>query len=254
MGPLTVKRPTLWFVIPCFQRFELAAISLAHLASVCAELRERGIQADACVIADDANLAVAEGLGFATINRSNEYLGRKLNDGYAYAHDSGADYVIPFGSDDFLTADVIARSLPEADDTISVFRHAGIVNETGTKMVKISITYPGGIGVRIWPLKFFEPLGYRPVPEMAQRAMDGATHESVLRSLGRRKLPFVYHESDPLEIVEFKGTDNLNAYSEVRQAFAETETDDPWGELAEFYPTKMLSDLQALYAREPIAA
>ena len=201
-----MKRPSLWFIVPCFRRFDRTAIALGHLASVCDELRERGVEADACVIADDANLAVAEAHGFALIEQGNASLGVKLNDGYLYAAEQGVDYVVPFNSGALVTADLIVRSLPDGD-VISAFHRSSIVSEDGVKLAKLFITYAGGDGIKVWPLRFFEKCGFRPANEVRRSGMDGSTRDSVKRALRLGKgeeLPFVYRESDALEIAEFK--------------------------------------------------
>jgi hypothetical protein len=99
--------PSLWFIIPAYGRLELARVCLRQLRRTCDALTEHGIEATAVVIADDENLETARELGFGTTVQSNEFLGRKYNDGFQLACDPEynprpADYVMPYGTDDWI--------------------------------------------------------------------------------------------------------------------------------------------------------
>jgi hypothetical protein len=79
--------PSLWFVVPVHGRFNLSAICLRQLRRTCDTLSEQGIDAHAVVVGDDANLDTARELGFGTIERDNEFVSRKYNDGIQLACD-----------------------------------------------------------------------------------------------------------------------------------------------------------------------
>lgn len=76
---------TLWFVVPAHGRERLAAICLKQLRRTCDALSAEGIDATAVVIADDANLDTARELGFGTIERANDFVSAKYNDGIEFA-------------------------------------------------------------------------------------------------------------------------------------------------------------------------
>lgn len=80
---------SLWFVMPVHGRIPLAAICLRQLRRTCDELIQDGIDATAVVVGDQETLdelEVAE-LGFATVERNNEFVSRKFNDGIDLACD-----------------------------------------------------------------------------------------------------------------------------------------------------------------------
>jgi hypothetical protein len=240
-------RPSLWFVVPAHGRLELSRICLGHLAGVCKDLRRRGIDASAVVIANDGNLEVAKRLGFATIEREN-LLGAKFNDGYKAAADNCIDFVVPCGSDDLVDANLIATTLPEGD-TVSAYRRMAIVDEKGERFYIFDVTYDGGSGIKIWPTRLFAPCGYRPAQENRHRALDASTMAGVRKATGR-DIAFVYHKTDGLEIVDFKSPEQLNGYDRIRESFRESkERRDPFAALAKTgrYSAPTLKALQSFY-------
>ena len=89
---LRVARPraaaalvSLWFVVPAHGRLradpDLPAAAAANLR------RARRIEATAVVVACDENLDTARELGFATVQRDNQFLARRYNDGLQLALD-----------------------------------------------------------------------------------------------------------------------------------------------------------------------
>jgi hypothetical protein len=99
--------PSLWFCVPVAGRERLTGICLRQLRRTCDSLTQEGVDATAVIVGDDTNLDTAHELGFATVERDNQYLSRKFNDGMQLACDRRynprpADYVVPLGSDDWV--------------------------------------------------------------------------------------------------------------------------------------------------------
>jgi glycosyltransferase involved in cell wall biosynthesis len=138
-----------------------------------------GIDASAVVVADDPNLDVADELGFATVRRNNQTLGRKFNDGYQFACDPEfnerpVDFVVPCGSDDWIDPQIF-QVLPE--NAIGVFERIAIVNETRTKLAKCRVTgMAAGVGIRIIPARS------SPRPVTGRRRRTGAARSTRARS------------------------------------------------------------------------
>jgi hypothetical protein len=241
-------RPSLWFVVPAWQRVELGRVCLGHLAKVCAKLTQGGIDASAVVVADDENLETARKFGFATIERGN-MLGARLNDGYQAAAENGVEFAAPIGTDDLISPDLIASSLP-VGDTVSAFRKSAVVSETGTQLAVLSLDYDGGDGIRIWPLRLLAPCGYRPAVEDMHRAIDTTTLDGAKRA---RPVVFVYHETDGLDIVDFKTDVQLNGYAGCLRDYGATKLGDPFDILAGRYPAATLKALRKFYGREAAA-
>lgn len=240
---------SLWFVVPAHGRLEMSRACLSQLARTCEELAGGGIHASAVVIAEDENLDTALELGFATVRRANRPLGRKLNDGYELAARAGVDYVVPFGTDDVVDAQLLlAGDLPE--DRIRAHRLSAIVDETGSRLRCVKVTYEGGDGIRIIPTAMLKPLRYRPLDEDRNRAMDTSTTMRLAQVMNLRLGDlFVYRDLHPLQIVEFKSAgEQLNAYQPVADSFGYgTESSTPFAELAAVYPQELLDEIAGVY-------
>src|SRR6187551_1252597 len=121
---------SLWFIVPAYGRFDIARVCLKQLRRSCDAITRGGIRADAVVVADDENLDIAHENGFHGYEQANEPLGRKWNDGYELACREGqADYVVPFGSDDWIDpAAILELPLPGPRE-IRCFRRTAVVSE-----------------------------------------------------------------------------------------------------------------------------
>lgn len=241
---------SLWFVIPAHGRPALSQVCMRQLRRTCDTLTGNGIRASAVVIADDANLDIARDNGFATIERDNRPLGRKWNDGYELAGRIGVDYVVPFGTDDWIDANTLLDLPLPGENEIRCFRRSAIVSEDGRRLAKLHITYDGGDGVRVIPTGLLEPFGFRPAEEDRKRAIDTSVWNS-LRGTGRPSL--VYHDLHPLQIVDFKSHgDQLNPYDDCVKGYRDgKEIKQPWRALAEFYPGEAVEEMRAVYGAVP---
>ena len=99
---------SLCFVVPVYGRLELSGICLRQLRRTCDALVENGIQASAIVVSAADTLSELDviDLGFGWVIRDNQFTSRRFNDGIQLATDpkfnpAPADYVVPFGSDDW---------------------------------------------------------------------------------------------------------------------------------------------------------
>lgn len=235
--------PSLWLIIPAYQRYDVSAVTFPQLAWAGNELiLKHDISARVVVVANDENLDIARMYGFVTLERLNGPLGRKWNDGYEYACRNGADYVAPCGTDDWLDPDYLAQ-LPDTNQ-VRASRESSVVNEDGTRLATIRIGYPGGDGIRIIPTTLLKACGYRPAADHKRRAID----TSVWMTLNQtERYEFVY-SADPLSIVEFKSSENqLNSYGELARGFESVEH-EPWGLLRGRYPGVFVDAAEAMYA------
>jgi hypothetical protein len=238
-----MRRRALCFIIPAHGRLEIAKVCLRQLVRTCEALEHRALVASAVVIADDENLDIARDLGFATVERDNSQLGRKINDGYELASMHGADYFVPFGSDDWIDHRWIR--LPGSGETICTHLSA-VVNEDCTRIARLDIRF--GDGVRVYGRKTLERVGFRPAAEDRKRALDAAT-DSGVSDTGARK---VFHDTDHLAIVDFKSKANLNNYAGCAQHYGNrNETGDVWTQLAAVYPSEAITEMQAVHGLVP---
>jgi len=243
---------SLWFVVPAHRRVALARVCLRQLRRTCDALAQEGVEASAVVIACDENLDTARGLGFATVERANQPLGARLNDGYEFAAYSKVEFVVPFGSDDWIDWRLLV-DLP-ASLSVRCHRLSAAVDATCSRLVRLRIPYAGGDGVRVYPVELFARLGWRPVEEQRRRAIDGSTLARLMRAWPKLKLD--YRDLHPLQIVDFKSQrDQLTSYDALACEYAVgAEDDDPLAALAEHYPAVAIDEMRALHARAMVAA
>jgi hypothetical protein len=253
-----MKIPSLWFVVPAHGRYNLTAICLRQLRRTCDLLEADGVRATAVVIADDENLDTAHELGFATVERNNDYLSRKFNDGMQLACDRRhnphpADYVVPLGSDDWVDHNIFL-DLPKPNVLVG-FQQLAIVREDGRELVTRHINTLGGVGIRIIPRWLIEPFGYRPGDEDRKRACDTSILMNLRQHHSGRMKVFHYHYHNH-QIVDWKSpAEQLNSYESLT-GFKGLVSDDPFEVLADTYPRVALEEMRAHYGlvREEVAA
>lgn len=229
---------TLWFVVPAQGRLEIANVCLRQLRRTCDVLTEHGTLASAVVIGDDENLELARALDFSTVERDNEQLGRKINDGYELAGREGVDYMVPLGNDDWIDPHWIL--LPMNGETVMTHLST-VVNEDCTRMSYLDIRF--GDGVRVYSRRTLQKVGFRPAEEHRKRAIDASTHNGT-----RNLTDTIWHDTHPLAIVDFKSSENLNGYEGCRSHYGGgREVGDVWDRLAEVYPAEAISEMQAVH-------
>lgn len=239
---------SLWFIVPAYGRVELTRVCLRQLRRTCDQLDDHAIDANAVIVANDENLDTARELGFATYEQENHPLGRKWNDGYDVAGRYGdADFFVPLGSDDWVDAGFLAADLP-LDDEVRCSRLSSVVSEDGRHLARLRIPYDIGDGVRIIPRALLKPLHFRPAVEHQPRAIDTSIMERMQRTT--RALRLVYHDTDALQIVDFKSREQLNSYERCL-VYSDGQVTDPWETLTDRYPAEAIREMQAVYGLVP---
>jgi hypothetical protein len=243
---------SLSFVVPVHGRLPLAQICLRQLRRTCDALHDEGVDASAVIVSDQESLDQLEmaSLGFAWVERENDYTSAKFNDGIQLATDprynpSPVEYVVPCGSDDWLDHRLFTEPLPAAN-TIFGFQHMSFVREDGREICSPKIGYAGGSGIRIIPRELLAPLGYRPADEDRMRGCD----TSILSNIRQANpgLEVRHWHLHTRQIVDWKTPGiQLNSYSEVTAIHGADSPADPFVELAEFYPAEALQEMRSYY-------
>ena len=269
------RRATLWFVVPAHGRERITSICLRQLRRTCDSLAAEGLASSAVVIADDANLDTARELGFGTIVRDNKFLSAKFNDGIQLACDGRfnprvVDYVVPFGSDDWIDYRILLERLPGPREVIA-FRHAAFVDETGTQLVSREIDYRGGVGIRVYPREMmarrrrlfaevFAPR-FRPADEDLKRGCDTSILVNVTRTYGGQGPMIVYADQHVHQIVDWKSpnvpgvSNQLNSWSEIVTRFHRgVPAADPFEALRDTFPDEALDEMRAHYGQRAVVA
>ncbi len=241
------------FVVPVHGRLGLAKICLRQLRRTCDALIENGVAASAIIVADAYHLAVLnpEDRGFGWVQRDNKFLSRRFNDGIQLATDPAwnpapADYVVPFGSDDWADYRLFLEPLPDAH-TVQGFQQMSFVREDGREISSTFLDYEGGAGIRIIPRELVAPLGYRPADEDCERGCD----TNILRNMKRfhgDNLTVKHFHLNERQIVDWKTKGmQLNSYDAVTVMRRSEHTSNPFVELAPFYPADALDEMKRYY-------
>lgn len=234
MDTPTVAR--LWFVTPAWRRFALSAVCFEQRRRTIAELAESGIEAHCVVIADDENLELARAAGFDVVERDNEYLGRKFNDGYQYAAEHGADWIVPVGSDSW----VQARYFDPLPDNGAIRTSHYLLTVARDRMAHLEIKPNHGGGPYVMRRALFESSGYRPAKDFICRGTD----RSMIDGLG---VPVTWETRDVsrFQHVSFRGEPHVTDYQRLWFHWGVQEEYDPWDQLAAHYDPQLVAAAKA---------
>lgn len=245
------------FVTPAYRRLDLSEVVFEQRRRAIDDLRAVGIEADCVVIADDENLELARVAGFRTVERSNEQMGRKWNDGYETSVLDGFTHFVPIGSDSLVVPNYFLGIDP-LRDVVTTGEHYALVDERGERLARTLIRDRFGVGPHVVPTRFLEK-PYRPLPETLGRGADGALMAylaAVRRSRplrgGQRGLRFDRVDVGPLQYVGLrtKGL-QMNPYSGLvgRYGTDQLQVAGPrvWEELAGAYGPEIADRLSDLY-------
>jgi len=246
--------PRLWFCVPVHhERVPLAAICLRQLQRTCDNLSLAGVEATAVIVSDRKTLDALDplALGFAEIERDNQFVSRRYNDAIQLAcdlsfNDSPADFVVPFGSDDWADHRIFLEPLPDPD-TIQGFQWVSLVSEDGSEISATHWASEGGCGIRIIPRQLLESLGYRPCDEDRRDGCDTSILFNLKRVHGEAMKVKHFHLHDR-QIVDWKSPGaQLHSYRDVTAIRRSEAVPDPFAVLAEFYPAEALEEMQRHY-------
>lgn len=228
-----------WLVSPAWGRFAVTRLALAQRRHLCDELALRGISADCIVIADDENIDIAGEFGFPAIEMSNTYLGAKVNAGFEYAGEQGADFVAFVGSDDWMHPDLFdtLRFLPVPRPPVVAGRVLTLVDLERGLMRQMSTSYRYGVIPWLIPRWVLEASDFRPLPNEKTRGID------LNLALGLGSKPeWVFHDPHPLARVDFKSDMNMTPYRAASGSPGRHgEIEEPWETLVEKYPAELVS-------------
>jgi hypothetical protein len=236
----------LWLVIPAWKRENVTRLCLAQKQDLCRELAPRGITASVVVVADDGNLDVADEYGFDSIRQEN-VLGLKVNDGFEYACNRGADYVAFCGSDDWIHPDLCERVLSARGRVLSGDLIA-IVDCPRGKLRHISVGGHEGVSPWFVPRAVLEPLRFRPAQDERTAGMEGSLRKSLTETLA-------WDFSDPHKLcrVDFKTDANMSQYAPISKMLGYGSEEDAWETLATKYPQPLVEMARDVSAGKNLA-
>jgi hypothetical protein len=221
----------LWFVTPAWQRYEVSALCFEQRRWAMDRLAESGIETQCVVVADDDNLDLARSFGFATVERDNEWLGRRFNDGIAYAAGEGAEWIVPIGSDSWI-APAYLDPLPDPGVTRTATLYA-----LAARTVLAELQVPGhGVGPYMIHRKRL-PRDKRPADDHLSKGVDGST------LAGLHGLEWEVRDIHPLQYVALRSfaVPQLNPLRHLVRRFGVREhRGGRWERLARVYPPDLV--------------
>lgn len=240
----------LWLVVPAWRRLAVSRFVLAQHAWLIGELAARGLPANVVVIADDENLDIAAALGLHTLERPNEQLGRKINDGIQYAAEQGATWISFTGSDNWLHPDLFS-AIAEADPRrppIVTGNTIATVDMVGAKLRRLVVRSRCGVPPWLIPIWALQPAKFRPIDDARERGIDGSLERGL-----RLRPEWISHDPHDLARIDFKTEENITPYAAIARTLGiGQEEPDPWTLLASRYPAPLVE--QARQAHLELAA
>ncbi len=186
--------------------------------------------ANCVVIADDENLDIARAHRFETLEMNNEYVGSKVNAGFAYAAKQGADYMCFVGSDDWLHVDLF-RPLVDSDNRRNVVlsgREITLVDLSRGVMTTMHNESLHGVIPWLFPVSHF-PL----VPPLWNKGLDWPIYYQL------RELDWIFTDPHPHTRVDFKSDTNITPYSVLGRCVGNTP-EVSLRELEGWYPSELV--------------
>lgn len=230
----------LYFVTPAFDRYELSELCCDQRLDVIATLAEHGIEARCVVVADDANLDIARARGFDVVEQSNEWLGRKFNDGIEFAGKAGADFIVPIGSDSWIDP---AYFLPQLAGN-AVLTAEGYCHVTADRLGEARITHARGVGPFVFPRALLEPTRFRPSVEKTKSGVDSATVRGIIRKYGQ--ITWQMRDLHPFQYIGFRVQPMITPFAQLMKYWGIEEHADPWRILAQHYPAPLVARAERL--------
>lgn len=230
---------------PAYRRLALSEITFAQRALVCKQLAEKGIKADCVVIADDENLDIARQYGFHTVERDNEFLGTKFNDGHEFAFKSGFDFSVPVGSDMFVDYNLFTG----LEDAFTATQYYAVVKSSGNALITMDIEW--GV-LQFIPTRLMAPLDGRPCVEAITRSCDTHTRKRI-KNNNNHELDIVYKRLHQFECVSFQSHfqitsfQRLSTFEGAKMIFGEPEL--IMRPLHEHYPVELLTPIVNYYKK-----
>jgi glycosyltransferase involved in cell wall biosynthesis len=224
----------LWFVTAAHGRYDVTRLALAQRAHLRGVLAGRGIDLRCVVVAEDANLAVAEEFGFDTLEHPNNPLGAKVNAGIEYACEQDADWVCWCGSDDWMHADLFANLPTGERPPIVSGRMIAIVDLEQPRLQRLTVRTNVGAPPWLIPRWALQTSGFRPIREDKERGLDGSLVVGM-----ENKPEWIFRDPHDLCRVDFKSAESMSPYSMFGSLAFGAEV-DPWVALADRYPADLV--------------
>jgi hypothetical protein len=234
---------TLWFVTPAWQRYEITAICLEQRKRVIAELLSHGIEARQVVIADDENLDIARALDCDIVERDNEMVGRKFNDGMEYAGKHGAEWIVPIGSDSWIATDYFL-DLDSPRYTRTSEAYCSVKSDVLAELWVSPDRLAHSAGPYVFHRTLLEPAGFRPSAE-GSVMVDTSTIRGIER---HKRIRWRTHTVHPFQYIGFRAQPMMTSHNNLVRRWGVAKH-NPWSTLRRYYPPDLVERARAAMRR-----
>lgn len=238
-----------WIIVPAWKRYEISKLVFPELRWLKKRLSKE-CNIEVLVVSDDKNIDIASSNGLKYIRSSNDFLGKKFNDGYEYAFNHGADAVIPSGSDSWVHPDAFKNIVKTwyNDNTIWYSTKHAMVSEDGSKLgiakIPTSVDYNKG-ALWFYPRKLMKMAKFRPCNEKQKSSCDRSTINGLKKS--NKVICFKENDIIDLQYLAFKNNKvQIWSYSDYNKKFI-IQINEPWDEICKFYPKRYVNSVIKYY-------
>lgn len=231
----------------------MTRLVLEQRQRVCVELASRGVDAGMLICADDENLDVAAEFGSDTVEAPNRPLGAKCNELLYHAAESGVDWIVWVGSDDWIHPAIFDPLFDLGDQPpliLSGHRFAIVDMRDGRLHRLETPSEYGGIPWILDARLIRDAVRRRngdriaPIEPTASRGLDGHLIRGL--RLGRVDFRWHFHEPNDFRCVDFKTRVNITPYEGLARNLSISETEDAWTTLREWFPADLVEAARLL--------
>lgn len=235
-------------MIPACGRPDVTRLALTGHRWLAEQLAARGITTTCLIVADDDNLEVADEFGYPGLERRNEPLGWKINEGFEHLCREGADAAAFIGSDDWLHPDLFDGIDGE---TILSGHEITVVDLVNPRLRHLGWRRPHGVPPWLIPRRILKTVGWRPCEDHQDRGMEG----SISRKLQPFDIQWTMHDPHPMTRVDFKSGIGMTGYDQIASSIGIGPDREPWTELTHQYPQTLVRVAEfTSYLLQPVTA
>jgi len=250
--------PSICILSAAWGRFDLTRLVLAQRQRVCEELASRGVDAGMLIVADDENLDIAREYGADTVEAPNKPLGGKWNAGLVHAADSGVDWIVWIGSDDWLHPAVFDPIFDRDESALPLIlsgHRLAIVDMATGRLQRIETPSPYGAIPWILDARLIRDARHRRngerlglIEPAVSRGLDGALIKALRR--GRVNFDWRYDNPNDFRCVDFKTRANITPYEGLARNLGVGDPEPAWETLAEHFPAELVQKAADLSERD----
>lgn len=243
----------IWIVVPAWKRYHISEIVFSELKWLKSQVSKK-INLEVVVIADDKNLDLAKKSKFKIVKSSNNFLGKKFNDGYEYAFKHGADVVLPSGSDSFVHPSIFkGKELINwrKQRTIYYSTMHAMINERGTRLGVVQIPNKKGMynkgALWFYPRALMASCKFRPCAENINKSCDRSTITNLTKK--NKVIEFKNINYNKLQYLALKNSKiQIWGYNLYKDKFIQ-EFNNPYVQIEKYYSKELSNRVRGLYIK-----